>query len=187
MFVADVRKLENIMPMLKARAAEVKNFGRALFPICENLLDMGVPANKIIVQGLKASCEMDALLDAHPHQVYPALPPAAQSKFAAAGYLYLKCQNFLANHFNTQPVPRMLFNVTVKSHYLVHILLQSKEMNPRSAWCFAGERNMYNCRVLEAACVNGTQYLNSSNDFSRKYAVFMHSKAKMDSESMLKC
>ena len=41
-----------------------------------------------------------------------------------------------------KPTTATLFDVTIKSHYMAHVILQSREENPRSSWCYGGEHLM---------------------------------------------
>ena len=117
---------------------------------------------------------MDDVLDKHPAQKYPVLPAAEQQKFEDAGWMYLKCQNFLASKYNRAPHNLMLFDVTIKSHYMTHVLLQSREENPRSSWCYGGEHLMSDFKKLEALCVKGRTPAETSNLFSLRYGCYWH-------------
>ena len=48
-----------------------------------------------------------------------------------------------------------LFNITPKNHYLAHICLAAKYINPRRAWCYAGEDMMKHIRRMGAAAARG--------------------------------
>ena len=117
---------------------------------------------------------MDDVLEAHPPQEFPVLPAQEQKKFEDAGCMYLKCQNYLALQYNAPPENLMLFDVTIKSHYMAHILLQSRDENPRSSWCYSGEHLMSKFKQLESACVNAVSTEMSSNGFTFKYACYQH-------------
>ena len=62
-------------------------------------------------------------------------------------------QNSLAMHFSS--LGDMLFDITPKSHYLAHIGLFAKYLNPRLGWCYAGEDFMHTVRTLGARAAVG--------------------------------
>ena len=82
---------------------------------------------------------MDNILDAYPAEEYPVLPAEAQEAFEEAGWLYLKCQNLWASKYKCPPLNLMLFDVTIKSHYIRHIILMSWEEKPSLSWCYGDE------------------------------------------------
>ena len=62
-----------------------------------------------------------------------------------------------------------LFNFTIKSHYLAHIALSSRYINPRLAWCYAGEDFMQKVKTIVASTQRGTQCHLVSKKAMQKY------------------
>ena len=50
----------------------------------------------------------------------------------------------------------LLFNFTIKFHYLAHIAFYSRYFNPRLAWCYSGEDFMQKVKRIVAACAPAT-------------------------------
>ena len=88
--------------------------------------------------------------------------PTTMVRFSAVDYekfkhmtnVYLKLYAALAKHFMDSGL--LLFDLTIKSHYLAHVMRQAEWLNPRLSWTFAGEDFMQIMKVLAQACVKGT-------------------------------
>ncbi len=132
-------------PKLKGKAAEIRHLGKPLrdvFTMMEDILDE--------------------------HQQEYCLPADAHQCFFDAVFAFLAILTALGNWYHGQGV--LLFNFTIKCHYLVHIAYYSKYYNPRAAWCYSGEDFMQTIRKLVASCQRGTPpYLVCSKTL-RKYA-----------------
>eukprot|EP00969_Alexandrium_andersonii_P290938 12860411-Alexandrium_andersonii.AAC.1 len=98
----------------------------ALLDIWGRLMDNTVDAQRMVLEALKASTRIDATL--HDHKDLPTLPPRAARDFKANVFKFLGLQqglqtSALANGFK-------FFNITIKSHYLAHLGLLAKLVNP---------------------------------------------------------
>ena len=125
-------------PKLKGRAAEIKHFGPALLYPCRQMFSPGDTDHDAIILSLEMGTKMDVILDSHPDAFV--LPREVATVFQGAAFVYMNQVSPLADRFNT--AGRMLFNITVKSHFLCHLGLRCFDLNPRRAWCFTGERFM---------------------------------------------
>ena len=76
-----------------------------------------------------------------------------------------------------KPTTATLFDVTIKSNYMAHVILQSREENPRSSWCYGGEHLMADFKKLESLCTKANKPEATSKIFSFKYACFWHFQA----------
>ena len=133
---------------LKGRAAEIRHLGRPLLAVWGQYLDATNPRHRMIRLALQASVGIEDTLD------------AAQGDFvlgeAAADALEEHCFNLMAlvaclgNYYHPRHVH--LFHYTIKSHYVLHLALKAKELNPRLGWCYAGEDWMQKAKVLLASC-----------------------------------
>ena len=52
---------------------------------------------------------------------------------------------------------QLLFDLTIKSHYMVHVMQQAQWLNPRLSWTFSGEDLMHTMKILAQSCVRGTK------------------------------
>ena len=73
----------------------------------------------------------------------------------------------LANYFH--PRGQMLFHFTIKCHYLLHIAMKAREINPRLGWCYQGEDWMQKAKHLLQACQKGNKPDRALNEAMKKY------------------
>ena len=66
--------------------------------------------------------------------------------------------------------PKPLFNVTIKAHYIIHIAVTAKFLNPRLAMCYSGEDYMHHMKRLVQSSVRGTKRLRFTRKCVTKYA-----------------
>ena len=64
----------------------------------------------------------------------------------------------------------MRWNQVPKFHYFAHISLQSRYINPRSAWTYGDESYMQTIQRIGKACVAGTTARNVVQKMVEKYA-----------------
>ena len=114
---------------------------------------------------LQSSLQVDRIIDQYPGSIR--LPREAAEELITHGFTYLNTCTLLANRYNV--AGDMIFNVTVKAHFFAHILLRSRYLNPRRAWCFSGERFMLIMRKLTASCVRGITLKELSGKLLTKY------------------
>ena len=137
-------------PVLKGRAAQVRHFAPALLYAFEHLMDPTSQAQRQIRLGLIASIEMDTILD-EAKEVFR-LPNAVAERFIESTFQYLSLITALRNHF--QGI--LIFHVTIKAHYLVHIAFMTLYISPRLGWCYSGEDFIGKVKASIAACHRGT-------------------------------
>ena len=163
--------INGTMPKLKGRAIEVRGLMPALAHVWTHYMDPGHVPHKAVLQGLVSSSRMDELLHAFPH--VDVLPAAVGREFAEHSWLYCRCQNAAADHYNKQQ-QLMIFDVTIKSHYTCHCALDAVFLNPRRGWNFLGEDFMHDCKTMMAACVKGNGMSGASVKFMEKYLYCLH-------------
>ena len=174
MFCCNPRDIDKEMPNMKGRAAEVKHLIPAFAEVWKIFMNRGDDGHKAVLQGLQASHKMDTILDSYPPKLWTKLPADEQQTFEKAGWIYLQAQNYLALTYNAPPFSLQLFNVTPKTHYLAHILLLSREYNPRLGWCYSGEHLMSKFKFLESSCVKGFSPESGGELFIMKYIFSGH-------------
>ena len=126
--------LPHHFPKLKGRAAEIRNLGRPLLHVVDELLDMTSLTNRQIRLGLKLSVRMEEIIDEHVDDIV--WPQAVCQEFYKAAQSFLMLQTALGRHFHPQGC--MLFHTTIKSH-LLHVAQAARFMNPRLGWTYSGE------------------------------------------------
>ena len=139
-------------PKLKGKAYEVKVLMPALVWAWDQYRTVGDAAHSQIKVLLACSVHLDHLLDIHKEA--DVLPPDAAKEFMNAGFAVNTCMTSLLDLFSEE-YGWSLFNITPKNHYLAHICLAAKYLNPRRAWCYAGEDMMRHVRRMGSQSARG--------------------------------
>ena len=77
----------------------------------------------------------------------------AASVFRKSANGFVALSTAISNHFHRQGT--LLFNWTIKWHYLMHLADIAEYMNPRLAWNYQGEDLMHRVKVLVQASHSG--------------------------------
>ena len=132
-------------PRLKGRGAEVRGLGRPLLHVFRILMDASSMQQRQMRLALEFLAKLEDLLDQHTPNIWR-WPAAASAAFLDATIKFLACQTALGGHFHGQGV--LLFHCTIKSHIAIHLARMTKYLNPKLAWCYAGEDMMGKVRSL---------------------------------------
>ena len=98
-------------------------------------------------------------------------PKQLHSKMLALTQLALATS--IANHYMfTDPKP--LFSITIKCHYIIHIAVGAKYLNPRLAMCYSGEDYMHHMKRMVTMSVRGTKPVDVCKKMGDKIANAMH-------------
>ena len=139
----------------------------ALASVWHELMDHDDVAHVAVLSGLKASTVIDEALDQHPEA--DLLPLKSLEDFVENCWLYAKCQNACADHFNTK-VGLMVFDVTIKTHWMLHAALDAHLLDPRRDWNYCGEHFMNVGKVFMQTCAKGNSGSKSMNTLIEKYS-----------------
>jgi hypothetical protein len=156
-------------PKMKGKAAEIRRLGPALLHVCQAKMQSGQLQEQQIKLALKFSSRLEEILDEHPRGVV--LPHDAAVEYEDATFKFLALQTALAN--GSMAAGQRSFNVTIKSHYLVHIALLSRFVHPRLSWNYSGEDFMQKIKHLAASCVKGNHPHDAFNKVATKYSLAM--------------
>jgi hypothetical protein len=156
-------------PKLKGKANELRHLGPALLKVVEGVMDSADRTHRQVRLALRCSCRLEALLDEHDRAFK--LPPAAAAEWESAVYDLLALVTALANEFHPRGI--MLWHITIKSHYLLHLGKLVHHINPRLGWCYAGEDFVGRLKLLVQAAHRGTPAHLVVNKVLLKYALGM--------------
>ena len=84
------------------------------------------------------------------------LPPDQQARFENHVDRLLLTYRSLHIHAQTSAPPKRMFHEVPKFHWLQHIKLQSRFVNPRLSWCYADEDFMGIMKKMSMKCLAGT-------------------------------
>ena len=172
-------------PCLKGIAADVKHIGLPLLLIWDQcrgrFVDSAVlegedRANAVLLWqqirlGLRLSIDIDSILDDYVDCAR--LPPGVRGPFAATVFNFLRVFSALGQAviFGQR---RELFNITIKSHMLAHLALQSAYINPVFGSCYSGEDFMKRMKRLGQSCARGVTARDVPRKLLNKYLVALH-------------
>jgi len=152
-------------PKLRGKAGEVKHLCHAMLAIWSKWMDESQEIHRQIHLMLKLNTIMEDIL--MQYKLHFALPTQAAARFKKACLNLMNIQNQIAKYFLDQNIK--LYDVTVKSHMVVHNALLSDHINPAKCWCFRGEDYMSHCQRLASSCFAGNNIPSASIKFSEKY------------------
>ena len=161
-------------PKLKGKGAELRHFGQPLLHAFTKRMTSGNKQHRQIKLALEMSVKIEHIMDAYSSSY--ALPEPAAVEFREACYGFCGLVTLLGQHFHSSGT--LLFNFTIKFHYLLHLGLLAKVINPRLAWCYKGEDFMHVNRRIIGACVRGTPNANVEAKAARKYLEGLHLKLR---------
>ena len=113
----------------------MRSLARPLLTLWGRYMSDMVPVHKKIHVLLKLNCRLEELLDLHKYSYRFPPEDAANFRDSMNGFLLLQSQ--LSQHFADHDP--QLFRLTEKSHFLQHLAMEAKFVNPRLIWCFSGE------------------------------------------------
>ena len=97
---------------------------------------------------------MDSIIDLYPDA--DILPAADANAYRDAAYGYARTQGALADFYNGESGGAlMLFDITAKTHWMLHGADNALYLNPRLSWNSAGEDFMGKVKVPHASCCRG--------------------------------
>jgi len=139
-------------PCLKGKANIVKHLGPPLREAFKKVMNKRDQVHRWISQALTHSCHMDDIMDRYKHEYK--LPPRASKDLVKTAFSFCQLSTALSQHFHPQRI--VLFNFTIKFHYILHCALMSQYLNPSQFWCYAGEDMMQRIKRVIVACHDGT-------------------------------
>lgn len=155
---------------LRGKAAELRSLARPLLEVWAARMTPGIALHRKLHLLLKLNWKLEELLELNKFEV--ALGQADANAFRDAMTGFLLIQQELGQHFSEhQP---KLFSYTEKSHYLQHLALQSRYINPRLVWCFSGEDMQRRVQRLTASCARGQRPGQAEVKMCHRYRIALH-------------
>lgn len=158
-------------PMLKGKGAEVKSLVPALAHVWKLYMQAGNPQHESIACGLDMSSTIDQVLEANRNEWK--LEGDALGTFQRAVCIFLHMQNELGYYYPLHE-GLSLFNVTQKSHYLMHSALQAEYINPRLCWCFGGEDFMHASKQIAHQACQASPAALAGEKTVQQYCIGLH-------------
>ena len=166
------RKAGTSFPFLKGKAAQVRHVLRPMLAVCNKYLNNHDAAHIKIIQMLECAIRMEDILDEHVGEY--TLSPEARAQYKSDAEKFVRINAALGHHYHNKRhrnKPMLIFHMTIKFHYVLHLALISQYTNPRSAWCYAGEALMHRVRILVQASCRGVVGPGINNKSLKKYTL----------------
>ena len=141
-------------PKLRGKAAEIKGFGPVAVHLWKKVMSPKDKVHRRVKILLETNLELDRLLDAYPTTAgHWSLPKDVAKTFKQHMFTVGQLHKQLSDHFKAIDIK--IFNMTAKSHMLMHIALLSEHVHPTLGWCFQSEGFMRVVQRLLQSCVRG--------------------------------
>ena len=155
-------------PKLECKGAETKHFMKPFLETIKSMLSKDDPVHQGMVKSLQALVELVGLFD--PADLL--LTRAEYSQAVDLGKRFFDHYQDLVDW--AQGADRMLWNVTIKFHTLHHLILNSKEINPKYCWNWRGEDFVGKVSKLGMSCCMGVRSTKLSCKLMDKYRILLH-------------
>ena len=163
-------------PKLKSKAAETKHLCNALLYAFQKLMNPDDEQHKLVVVLLKLAVRMESIMEANKDEYV--LSPAVAEDWKKSCQAFVLANTKLGHHYHPRHI--MLFHFTIKFHYLCHIALLGRRLNPRIAWCYCGEKMMQICKAIVQSSHLGSAPPVVVNKVMLKYARGLSLKCRRD-------
>ena len=152
-------------PKLKGKGAEIRALVPAMHAVWCQYMSRGDTQHAQIKTALECSVAMDRIIQSNAH-VFALSDDDARS-FKTMAFTFLLLQNAVGKWYPRHGM--MLFDVTVKSHFLAHMALNAHHLNPRLGYCFQGEDYMGKMKRISAMSAKGNNVYLMSHKTVAKY------------------
>ena len=154
---------ENHFPCLKGKAAEIRHFAAPLYDVVKRHLDRASPAHRQVHLGFVLILKLEEILDDHADA--HTFPQEVADEFFKCAWGFVALSSALHQFYKE----RVIFNYTIKFHYLLHLGLIGRHINPRLGWCYGGEDFMMKVKKLVQSSYRGSPAHIIPNKILTKY------------------
>lgn len=152
-------------PILKGRAAELRHLPHPLLKVFMKYMgDNDIDRRIVLI--LQMACQMEDIITDHMHLYV--WPSNIVDIYQKAVRVFVQCNQSLAHDFHGDGL--YLFHMTIKYHYMIHIALRARDINPTLGWCFSGESMMKKVKDICSNSHRGSPPLVASVKSMQKYA-----------------
>lgn len=147
----DPQKPHAHFPKLKGKGAEVKHLSAVLCRVWEHNMDGTNDEHKLVADMLDDQFAFQQIIDEHSDNMF--LPPEQ------ADALQRSINSFLANYTRLGHLAdsrgELLFNMTIKFHWLYHLGQRCHYLSPRRGACWLDEDYVNKWKIIAQACSRG--------------------------------
>ena len=139
-------------PCLKGKAAQMRHLALPLMETCQEFLDDSTLQHRQVKKLISMAVRIETILDNNADEYV--LPPMDADEYKKASYAFVQLNTALGQHFH--PAHTLLFHFTIKFHDALHLAHCAQWMNPRVAWCYAGDDFMMKVKGVVQGSHRGT-------------------------------
>ena len=139
-------------PKLRGKGSELRHFGGALSALWEKCKNEHLEVHRKISLMLRLNTQLETTLS--DYKDHFSLPAAVADDFEYNCRSMLLLQNSVAERFLSEG--EQYFDVTSKPHFVEHLAMLARHINPRVIWAFKGEDQMARMQTLCQSCTKGT-------------------------------
>ena len=144
-------------PKLRGRAADIQSLASAMLALFSEKMDADNRQHREIRLFLSLNNELDDTLDQFsPSSGFMAVPAWQAEKLFRTGLQMAQIHARLMDYYKGEG--RKLFNMTSKTHFVLHCLHLSKYIHPKMTWCYKGETTMHRLQILWKSCLAGSKH-----------------------------
>ena len=144
-------------PKMRGRAADMQSLHDALLALFTEVMDETNTQHRRIRLFLELNKQVqDSLDEFSPTFGFMAVPEEEASAIFRKGLTMAQLHVMLFEHFKSEE--RKIFNLTPKTHFVLHSLWLSRYIHPAMLWCYKGEATMHRLQVLWKSCLPGCKH-----------------------------
>lgn len=157
-------------PKLRGKGSELRHFGGALSALWDKYKNEHLEVHRKISLMLRLNTQLETPLS--DYKDHFSLPAAVADEFEYSCRSMLLLQNSVAEHFLSEG--EQYFDVTSKSHFVEHLAMLARHINPRVIWAFKGEDQMARMQTLCQSCTKGNTQSAVTIKMARHYRIGLH-------------
>jgi hypothetical protein len=157
---------------LRGKAGEIRHFGAALCHVWSLFMNPVLLLHRQIHLMLKLNVKLEDILTEHRDAFK--LPDAVAEDFCKTAFAMAQLQTTIADHFIQEGSVQNLFDVTSKTHFVLHSAELAKHVNPRLVWCFRGEDMQAKIQTLLKSCVKHSNGPMATLKMISQYTLALH-------------
>ena len=160
-------------PKLKGMAADIMGLDHAIHLCWNQFMSHAIAQHVQISALLELNLEIANLLDAYsPKFGFMAVPHDTCNVLVAKACQMAQLHVQLCEFYNEQGTS--LFNMTSKTHFVIHSLQFARYIHPSLVWCFKGEVNMKKTQKVFKSCLAGNKHWAVGNAAALKFRHLLH-------------
>ena len=148
-------------PKLRGRAADISGLHAAMLALCNHYMSAENLQRKQIRLFLQLNSRLADTLETYsPTYGYTAVPANVANELYETGLNMAQLHVQLSEHF--KGIDLQVFNITSKTHFVLHCLQLSSYIHPFAVWCYKGESTMHRIQTVWKSCLPGSKHWQAS-------------------------